>query len=175
MRGMKMLDWKQSFILQSRRKLARLLTKIRAVWREQTAEEQPAEVCEKPYRTTDPTTKVATKRKWMLLKLYRPQVAFELRVTTNRPKSRMGYYVPAKRSITIHGGWGDVHSLEEIAIHEYAHHIHFTEHRRSGKKDAPHGQSFWRIYSALMAKAIENGVYNDNYIDKIILQEDEEL
>ena len=170
-----MLDWKQSFILQSRRKLARLLTKIRAVWREQTAEEQPAEVCEKPYRTTDPTTKVATKLKWMLLKLYRPQVAFELRVTTNRPKSRMGYYVPAKRSITIHGGWGDVHSLEEIAIHEYAHHIHFTEHRRSGKKDAPHGQSFWRIYSALMAKAIENGVYNDNYIDKIILQEDEEL
>ena len=170
-----MLDWKQSFILQSRRKLARLLTKIRAVWREQTAEEQSAEVCEKPYRSTDPTTKVATQLKWMLLKIYRPQVAFELRVTTNRPKSRMGYYVPAKRSITIHSGWGDVHSLEEIAIHEYAHHIHFTEHRRSGKKDAPHGQSFWRIYSALMAKAIENGIYNDNYIDKIILQEDEEL
>ena len=101
-----------------------------------------AKLCEKPYRTTDPTTKVATKLKWMLLKLYRPQVAFELRVTTNRPKSRMGYYVPAKRSLTIHGGWGDVHSLEEIAIHEYAHHIHFTEHRRSGKKDAPHGQNF---------------------------------
>ena len=170
-----MLDWKQSFILQSRRKLARLLTKIRAVWREQTAEEQPAKLCEKPYCTTDPTTKVATQLKWMLLKIYRPQVAVELRVTMQRPKSRMGYYVPAKRSITIHGGWGDVHSLEEIAIHEYAHHIHFTEHRRSGKKDAPHGQNFWRIYSALMAKAIENGIYNDNYIDKIILQEDEEL
>ena len=105
---------------------------IRAVWREITADEQPTEVCEKPYRTTDPTTKVATQLKWMLLKIYRPQVAFELRVTMQRPKSRMGYYVPAKRSITIHGGGGDVHSLEEIAIHEYAHHIHFTEHRRSG-------------------------------------------
>lgn len=175
MRGMKMLDWKQSFILQSRRKLARLLTKIKAVWREQTAEEQPVEVCEKPYRLTDPTTKVATQLKWMLLKIYRPQVAFDLRVTMQRPKSRMGYYVPAKRSITIHGGWGNVHPLEEIAIHEYAHHIHFTEHRRSGKKDTPHGQNFWRIYSALMAKAIENGIYNDNYIDKIILQENEEL
>lgn len=173
MRGMKMFDWKRCFILQSRRKLARLLNKIRAVWRELTADEQPTEVCEKPYRSTDPTTKVATQLKWMLLKIYRPQVAFDLRVTMQRPKSRMGYYVPAKRSITIHGGWGDVHSLEEIAIHEYAHHIHFIEHRRSGKKDSPHGQNFWRIYSALMAKAIEKGLYNDNYINKIIEQEDE--
>lgn len=174
MRGMKMFDWKRCFILQSRRKLAPLWAEIRAVLRELTADEQPAEVCEKPYRSTDPTTKVATQLKWILLKIYRPQVAFELRVTEQRPKSRMGYYVPAKRSITIHGGWGDVHSLEEIAIHEYAHHIHFTEHRRSGKKDAPHGQNFWRIYSALMAKAIEKGLYNDNFINKIIEQEDGE-
>ena len=173
MRGMKMFDWKRCFILQSRRKLAPLWAEIRAVWREITADEQPTEVCEKPYRTTDPTTKVATQLKWMLLKIYRPQVAFELRVTEQRPKSRMGYYVPAKRIITIHGGWGDVHSLEEIAIHEYAHHVHFTEHRRSGKKDTPHGPNFWRIYSALVAKAIEKGLYNDNYIDKIIEQEDE--
>lgn len=153
--------------------LHRVWAEIRAVWRELTAEEQPAEVCETPNRSTDPTTKVASQLKWMLLKIYRPQVAFELRVTMQRPKSRMGYYVPTKRSITIHGGWGDVHPLEEIAIHEYAHHIHFTEHRRSGKKDAPHGQNFWRIYSALMAKAIEKGLYNDKYIDKIIEQEDE--
>ena len=154
--------------------LHRIWTEIRAVWRELTADEQLTEVCEKPYRSTDPTTKVATQLKWMLMKIYRPQVAFDLRVTMQRPKSRMGYYVPVKRSITIHGGWGDVHPLEEIAIHEYAHHIHFTEHRRSGKKDTTHGQNFWRIYSALMAKAIEKGLYNDKYINKIIEQEDEE-
>ena len=154
--------------------LHKLWAKIKIIWRALTAEEQPTKLCERPYRPTDPTTKVATQLKWMLLKIYRPQVAFELRVSEQRPKSRMGYYVPAKRSITIHGGWGDVHSLEEIAIHEYAHHIHFTEHRRSGKKDTPHGPNFWRIYSALMAKAIEKGLYNDNYIDKIILQEDGE-
>ena len=151
--------------------LHRVWADIRAFWRELTAEEQSARVCEKPYRSTDPTTKVATQLKWMLLKIYRPQVAFELRVTMHRPKSRMGYYMPAKRSITIHGGWGDVLSLKEIAIHEYAHHIHFTEHRRSGKKDALHGPNYWRIYSALMAKAIEKGLYGDNYIDKIIEQE----
>ena len=104
MRGMKMFDWKRGFILQSRRKLAPLWAEIRAVWRELTAEGQPAEVCERPYRSTDPTTKVATQLKWMLLKIYRPQVAFELRVTMQRPKSRMGYYAPSKRSITIHGG-----------------------------------------------------------------------
>ena len=154
--------------------LHRLWAEIRSIWREQTAEEQPTKLCEKPYRSIDPTTKVAIQLRWMLLKIYRPQVAFELRVTEQRPKSRMGYYAPAKRSITIHGGWGDVYSLEEIAIHEYAHHIHFTEHRRSGKKDTPHGPNFWRIYSALMAKAIEKGLYHDNYINKIIEQEDEE-
>ena len=150
-----------------------LWAEFRTVCRVITADEQPTEVCEKPCRSTDPTIKVATQLKWMLLKIYRPQIAFDLRVTMQRPKSRMGYYVPAKRSITIHGGWGDVHPLEEIAIHEYAHHIHFTEHRRSGKKDTTHGQNFWRIYSALMAKAIEKGLYNDNYINKIIEQEDE--
>ena len=94
--------------------LHRVWADIRAVWRELTAEEQSARVCEKPYRSTDPTTKVATQLKWMLLRIYLPQVAFELRVTMHRPKSRMGYYMPAKRSITIHGGWGDVHSLKEI-------------------------------------------------------------
>ena len=72
-----------------------LWTEIKTIWRELTAEEQPTEVCEKPYRSTDPTTKVATQLKWMLLKIYRPQGAFELRVTEQRPKSRMGYYVPA--------------------------------------------------------------------------------
>ena len=151
-----------------------LWIEIKTIWRELTAEEQTAEVCKRSYRSTDQTTKVATQLKWMLLKIYRPQVAFDLRVTTQRPKTRMGYYVPARRSITIHGGWSDVHSLKEIAIHEYAHHIHFTEYRHSGKKDAPHGENFWRIYSALMAKAIEKGLYNDNYINKIIEQEDEE-
>ena len=164
----------QNIILHGHRKLFPLWAEIKVIWRELTTEEQPMEVCERQYRSTDPTTKVATQLKWMLLKIYRPQVAFELRVTMQRPKTRMGYYVPAKRSITIHGGWGDVHSLEEIAIHEYAHHIHFTEHRRSGKKDTPHGQNFWCIYSALMAKAIEKGLYNDNYINKIIEQEDGE-
>ena len=98
--------------------LHRLWAEFRTVWRVITADEQPTEVCEKPCRSTDPTTKVATQLIWMLLKIYRPQVAFDLCVTMQRPKSRMGYYVPAKRSITIHGGWDDVHSLEEIAIHE---------------------------------------------------------
>lgn len=114
----------QNIILHGHRKLFPLWAEIKVIWRELTTEEQPMEVCERPYRSTDPTTKVATQLKWMLMKIYRPQLAFELRVTGQRPKSRMGYYAPAKRSITIHGGWGDVHSLEEIAIHEYAHHIH---------------------------------------------------
>ena len=33
-----------------------------------------------------------------------------------------------------------------------------------------YGSEFWRIYAALMAKAVINGVFNDPYIEDIILQ-----
>jgi hypothetical protein len=60
--------------------------------------------------------------------------------------------------------------LEEIAIQEYAHHIHWTEHeghRRNGD-DRMHGKNFWRIYSALMSRATRLGLYHDYLIEDIV-------
>ncbi len=55
-------------------------------------------------------------------------------------------------------------TIQEIAIHEYAHHIHATEWWRGefkGKYDAMHGYNFWFIYNKLINLAFQKG-YNIN-------------
>jgi hypothetical protein len=61
-------------------------------------------------------------------------------------------------------------SLKEIAIHEYAHHIHETEKRtnQNRRQERSHGPEFWRIYSALCSKATLMSLYTDEYIANIV-------
>ncbi len=95
---------------------------------------------------------------------------FELLVIDKKPKTRLGVYIVTPRRIRIYSGWGHAHSLEETAIHEYAHHIHETEKRKTSdrRKERVHGPEFWRIYSALMASAISKGLFTDELIADII-------
>lgn len=65
--------------------------------------------------------------KEFLLGIYRCKVPFELLVVDKRPKTRMGVYILMKRRMRIYSKWIDHTPLEEIAIHEYAHHIQNTE------------------------------------------------
>lgn len=108
-----------------------------------------------------------------LLKIYKCKVPFELLVIDKKPKTRMGVYIPKYYRIRVYSKWICATPLEEIAIHEYAHHIHQTE--KGGifgrRKERSHGEYFWRIYSALMAKAIQKGLYDDTLTMDIILQE----
>ena len=108
-----------------------------------------------------------------LLKIYKCKVPFELLVIDKKPKTRMGVYIPKYCRIRVYSKWICATPLEEIAIHEYAHHIHQTE--KGGifgrRKERTHGEYFWRIYSALMAKAIQKGLYDDTLTMDIILQE----
>ena len=69
--------------------------------------------------------------KQFLLKIYHYKKDFELLVIYKKPKTKMGVYIVDKRRIRIYSKWTCATSLEEIAIHEYAHHIHETEKRRS--------------------------------------------
>lgn len=108
-----------------------------------------------------------------LMSIYQCKVPFELLVIDKKPKTKMGVYIHNKMGIhriRIYAKWRDVCPLEEIAIHEYAHHIHETEkggiHGRGKSKS--HGEIFWRIYSALMSEAIKKGLYNDLLISNII-------
>lgn len=110
-----------------------------------------------------------------LLKIYRCKVPFELLVINKKPKTRMGVYITKNCRIRIYSKWICSAPLEEIAIHEYAHHIHQTE--KGGifgrGRERSHGEYFWRIYSALMANAIEKGMFDDELVTDIILQKQE--
>ena len=82
----------------------------------------------------------------------------------------MGVYIVGRQRIRIYSKWKSGCPLEEIAVHEYAHHIHETEKRTNPdrRRERAHGPEFWRIYSALMAKAINKGLFNNPYITDII-------
>ena len=99
----------------------------------------------------------AARLKNFLLQIYHSKKNFELLVINKRPKTRMGVYIVPKRRILIYYRWAPF-PLEEIAIHEYAHHIHETEIRRSCRERA-HGSEFQRIYTALCYKATATGLF----------------
>ena len=109
--------------------------------------------------------------KQFLLKIYHCKKDFELLVIDKKPKTRMGVYIVDKRRIRIYSKWICATSLEEIAIHEYAHHIHETEKRRSTNRrlERVHGPEFWRIYSALCCKASLAGLYHDELVEDLFL------
>lgn len=69
----------------------------------------------------------AVELKAFLLKIYRCKKDFELFVIDKKPKTRAGVYIVSKQRIRVYAKWRCCMSLKEIAIHEYAHHIHETE------------------------------------------------
>ena len=97
----------------------------------------------------------------LLTEIYPCKVPFTLAVKSDKPKKRLGTYYGSKRRIIIHIGWSGRYDMVETAIHEYAHHIHFTEFDKGEKKQAPHGKEFWQIYGQLMCRAKELGICND--------------
>lgn len=111
--------------------------------------------------------------KTLLLKIYRCKKDFELLVIDKKPKTRAGVYIIDSRRIRVYAKWQCSMSLEEIAIHEYAHHIHETEKRttQNRRKERTHGPEFWRIFSALCCKAIQKGLYTDEFIADLINKE----
>ncbi len=108
--------------------------------------------------------------KQMLLDIYKCKKPFDLLLIDKMPKTRMGVYIVDKRRIRVYSKWDKFCSLKEIAIHEYAHHIHETEKRKNDnrRKERVHGPEFWRIYSALMSAAQRKGIFIDRYIADII-------
>lgn len=121
-------------------------------------------------RTSESNVIQAERLKQLLLKIYRCKEDFELLVIDKKPKTKMGVYIIDKRRIRIYSKWVICCPLEEIAIHEYAHHIHETEKRKSQDRrhERVHGQEFWRIYSALCCKATRLNLYKDDLINDLI-------
>ncbi|MCF0220438.1 MAG: hypothetical protein HUK14_11715 [Muribaculaceae bacterium] len=99
--------------------------------------------------------------KTFLLSIYKCKVDFELVLTHQKPKTRMGTYNPRLKRIRIHDGWGNEEICKEIAIHEYAHHLNHTEGKQDELGNKPHGHEFWEIYGMLLANAAYEGIFFD--------------
>ena len=108
--------------------------------------------------------------KRMLWQIYKCKYPFELLLVDKKPKTLMGVYIIGKRRIRVYSKYANVWPLEEIAIHEYAHHIHETEKRKikNRRRERAHGPEFWRIYSALMAVAQLKGIFRDPLIGDLV-------
>lgn len=92
--------------------------------------------------------------------IYQCKKPFDVVVIHTKPKTRMGTYNPRTCRIRINDGWGDTEHCKETAIHEFAHHIHFTEKDKTRRKEDPHGKEFWQIYGQLILLAKQKGLYN---------------
>lgn len=108
--------------------------------------------------------------KEFLYKIYQCRTPFEIRFRKTKPKHYVGLYVIDKHRINLYPNRISSHNLEEVAIHEYAHHIHHTEQYTGDRRgiDRSHGEKFWRIYSALRARAMELGLMEDDLIEDIL-------
>ena len=104
----------------------------------------------------------------MLLRIYPCKVPFELRILHTKPKNCAGSYWSHNRHILINDKRisMDTRRCIEVAIHEYAHHLHHTEFGKEEKRQKPHGPEFWQIYGQLMARARE--IYNFEWISPVL-------
>ena len=114
--------------------------------------------------------KSAASLKRLLLDIYKCEKPFVLLAINRKPRTRMGVYIVEKQRIRVYAGWSNTCPLEEIAIHEYAHHIHETEKgiNENIRKERVHNPEFWRIYSALLSVAQRKSLFTDTYIADII-------
>ena len=103
-----------------------------------------------------------------LLKIYPCRVPFTVKVTHKRCKTMLGSYYPSTHNINIHNKQLNDETCKEVAIHEYAHHLHRTEPGLytglKTKADRSHGSNFFRIYSFLMLQAYQKGLFTDEYM-----------
>lgn len=103
-----------------------------------------------------------------LTEIYPCSMPFSIKVSPKKPKTRMGSYVIAPKRINVYSGWGGDNVCREIAIHEYAHHLHHTEKNMFTddvrRTDRSHGAHFWEIYAFLMITAYKKGLYVDDYL-----------
>lgn len=97
---------------------------------------------------------------------------FQVIFTGKSSKKVNGLYKPETREILIHNrNFADDKLLIYTAIHEYAHHVHYTKDPVVAPKARAHTNAFWCIFHGLLAKAETLGIYRDVYGSDSELQE----
>ncbi len=72
-----------------------------------------------------------------------------------------GLYYPDRCEIILHNkNFADNNQMMYTAIHEFAHHVHFTKSNGTASNRA-HTKDFWNIFHRLLYRAEEAGVYRN--------------
>ncbi len=105
----------------------------------------------------------------MLRAIYDCKYSFEVKTINRKTKTLYGSYSPGIGRMRIYPPTcGSMLEVKDTAIHEYAHHIHYSEKDKDGRRQRPHGPQFWRIYSALMCLAQKKGIFRDELIEDLV-------
>lgn len=81
--------------------------------------------------------------------------------TGKKSKKVNGLYKQATAEILLHNrNFANPQDMLRTAIHEYAHHLHFTS-ATPPKPNRPHDSRFWALFHDLLAEAEKKGVFVD--------------
>jgi hypothetical protein len=101
--------------------------------------------------------------KELLVALQPPKEDVTITFTGKESKKVDGLYKPADREILIHNkNFINEEQIVYTAIHEYAHHLQFTESPVPVSSRA-HTTRFWNTFHTLLKKAEEKGIYNNPF------------
>ncbi len=93
---------------------------------------------------------------------------FQVIFSGKESKKVHGLYKPEEREIIIHNkNFSDDNSLMYTAIHEFAHHVHFSTSRKGATgpiSSRAHTVEFRSIFHDLLVKAEEKGIYTNTVI-----------
>jgi hypothetical protein len=97
----------------------------------------------------------------LLLSLENNVPEFAVIFTGKESKRVDGLYKPESREILIHNrNFEDENSLIYTAIHEFAHHVHFSSFPEEVTRRA-HTNRFWDLFHGLLTAAEERGLYQN--------------
>lgn len=101
--------------------------------------------------------------KQILLKIKEDVDEFDLIFSGKKSRKVDGLYKPETREIIIHNrNTDDDNALIYTAIHEFAHHVHFTTSPVPVSRRA-HTRAFWTILHTLLETAEGKGLYNNRF------------
>ena len=99
--------------------------------------------------------------KKQLLRLEADTEEFSVVFTGKKSRKVNGLYKSDIREILLHTkNFKDDNELMYTAIHEFAHHLHFTRSAVPVSGRGSHGTEFWSIFHGLLDKAEKTGIYH---------------
>lgn len=98
--------------------------------------------------------------KRLLRIIYPCKTDFSVRISHKRTRRVLGSYYLLSHRINIYDYRQDNTECTKTAIHEYAHHLHYTEYGKVQLRQRTHGKEFWQIYGWLMKYAIDKGIFH---------------